>query len=52
MAQRHYATMSADAHTLSFDPRFAVFEYVYDIMLRRRQVRDCQQVRVCCTVVA
>jgi hypothetical protein len=37
VAKRHYGAMT-DAHTLAFDPRFAVFEYVFDMMLRRRQV--------------
>ena len=39
--------MSGDEHTLSFDPRFAVFEYVFDMMLRRRQVEIVKWVRVC-----
>jgi hypothetical protein len=32
VSRRHYVDAA------SFDPRFAVFEYIFDIMLRRRQV--------------
>ena len=34
--RRHYAVVRDGA--LEFDPRFAVFEYIFDMMLRKRQV--------------
>jgi hypothetical protein len=42
-ARRHYAKLHVDAKqpqqtSIEFDPRFLVFEYVFDLLLRERQV--------------
>ncbi|DAZ97871.1 TPA: LOW QUALITY PROTEIN: hypothetical protein N0F65_003298 [Lagenidium giganteum] len=39
VSKRYFMKQSSDKENWSFDPRFLVFEYVFDLLLRHRQVQ-------------
>ncbi|KNC48811.1 uncharacterized protein AMSG_00592 [Thecamonas trahens ATCC 50062] len=38
VCERHYGGVESGSGAFSYDPRFLVFEYIFDILLRQRQV--------------
>ena len=48
-SKRHYGSYSAGEATFSYDPRFLVFEFIFDILLRGRQVEMVNQFVADCT---
>lgn len=39
LSKRHYLKQQTESSSWTFDPRFLVFEYVFDLLLRGRQVQ-------------
>lgn len=42
--RRHYVTVDTARGVMAFDPRFLVFEFTYNLILRESQVRNV----ICC----